>query len=159
RAARLRLVLPGIIAEFQVYITAGVVSGLQVESGILEIEFSQRHRSRPYATTEPKTKDVVGVDHHAGRRSIGQFWVTLNRRVLARRICQYEAVAIRAVLEVPPDPLFLHQPANEVVIGLAVLNTIFPRGIGPLEVESNTIGLNSASREDLADDLGDAQSL
>src|SRR5262249_44480295 len=59
----------------------------------------------------------------------------------------------------PPDPLFLHQPANEVVIGLAVLNTIFPRGIGPLEVESNTIGLNSASREDLADDLGDAQSL
>src|SRR5262245_17022129 len=61
---------------------------------------------------------------------------------------------ILTLLEIPPDALFLHQPANEVGIGLAVLNAVFARLVFTFKrADANAVAADSRILQDGFDDL------
>ena len=75
------------------------------------------------------------------------------------RIEMGNKLSLMGLFEKPPDAFLLHKPADEVVIGLAVLDAIFSGRIGPLQVQPNTVGRNPALRQYVANDFADRQFL
>src|SRR5262249_54441542 len=56
--------------------------------------------------------------------------LSLYGGMLGRNVGHDHLVTPVAVLEEIVDPLFLHQPAGEIEVGLAVLNAIIPLVVG-----------------------------
>ena len=97
---------------------------------------------RPHVRARPDVRALV-----IGRR----------RGAPARRIGQHQRVLAVAVAEVVADPFVLHQPADEVEVGLPVLHAVVPLAVGAGELELE-VG-RAAVAEHLLDDVGDLHRL
>src|SRR5947207_238316 len=67
---------------------------------------------------------MVVVDAESGRRVVGQRGIAVDGFVGGGAVGDDERMLLARLLEAPPNPLFLHQPADEVVVRLAVLYAI-----------------------------------
>jgi hypothetical protein len=90
-------------------------------------------------------------------RDIGDLLVARARHVLAARVGEHQRVVPVRVPEVVVDPLLLHQPADEVEVGLPVLHAVRPLAVGTrqlqLEIGDRVVG------EHLLDDVGNGHLL
>ena len=133
-----------------------LVSGLlqQLDARLLEVEVVDGVRPRLHLPGKAPFGDPLPLDaQRALAADEGELRVARVRLVRARRIAQHRGVLAVLVGEVVVDPLLLHQPADEVEVGLAVLHAVFPRLVRAREA-IELVGGDRVLAEDLLDDLG-----
>ena len=116
-------------------IVAGIVrtrhdrAHVDARAGALEVVVVEFHRARLHVLGQLPVVDVVTLAVLPVRREVGHAGVTGCRHMRAVGIGQYQHVAIGLVAEVVVDALLLHQPADEVEAGFAVLHAVLPLAV------------------------------
>ena len=132
----------------------GRLDGLQVLAGQLEAIIPEAILPGPeHLGLLPSVDAILGpgppldrlVDQRGRARHVG---------IALGRVGDHHLVRAVAVREEVKDPLFLHEPAGEVEIGLAVLDAVVAGEIGALKLI-----VDAQAREDLFQDVGDRELL
>jgi hypothetical protein len=123
----------------------------QLETGIPQRELARAELLRLVEREDPLLAGLL-----SRRESLhGEVFVDRHVRVLAR-VDDLHRVGAVLVREEVPDPFFLEEPAHEVEIRFAVLDTVVPALERPLDLQGE---LDAVLAEDLLDDVGDGHVL
>ncbi len=106
---------------------------LQARAGALEIVVGQRQGAGLHLARQLPVVEMIALAHLLLGREEGHRGVALHRRMGAVGIGQHQHVARLFVAEVVVDAFLLHQPADEVEAGFAVLHAVFPLAVAAAE--------------------------
>ena len=123
----------------------------QIRLRIQEVEIPQNVLAGLKFLDRLPSADLVGLGTVSFVLMKGDLFVAGSGTVSIGRIAKHEGMLGLFVPEVVVDSFFLHQPADEVEIRLAVLDTVFPFAIRPGQ-RLRKIG-KSAVTKDLFDDV------
>ncbi len=125
---------------------------LELDAGALEVVVVVDVDAGLNLAREVPLADVFDIGPH---QTLGrdERELRIARGVLGSRIGQDKSVVAVRVPEVVVDAFFLHQPADEVEVGLAVLHAVGPLAVGLRQLELE-VG-RSMIAEHLAENVGD----
>ncbi len=132
----------------------GRLDGLQVLAGQLEAIIPEAILPGPEDLGLLPAVDAILGPRASLHRLVDQRGRTRDVGLALGRVGDHHLVSAIAVREEIKDPLFLHEPAGEGEIRLAVLNAVVAGEIGALKL----IGYGQAG-EDLFEDVGDGELL
>ncbi len=105
----------------------------QAGAGTLEVVVVEAQRAGLDLARHVPVEEVVALAMAEARRVIGHAGVAGRAVVRAVGIGEHQDVALLFVAEPVVNAFLLHQPADEIEAGLAVLHTVFPLAVGARE--------------------------
>ena len=128
-----RGVLAGVVVDLEVRaeMAAGDRgAGLEVPRRVLAVEVVVDEGAGPHGLAAGPVADALEVGRGLAGRTVGDLGVLAEGLVRRRRVAQHHRVLAVLVGEEVVDALLLHQAADEVEVGLAVLDAVPPLAVG-----------------------------